>query len=259
MWEAAAGGMGKLIDAGVSWYNAKNNISWQKKFARNAIQWKVKDAKAAGIHPLAALGASTHSFQPVSLGTDFGSMGQGIGRAIDATADKEQRQNADAGTAMQKLQLENAALQNQKLAAEIAITRQAGSPPPFPLDNTNHTKLMIEGQGNSPLVKTKAVERQAASPTNPGSEAGSFPDISWSNNGDGSFTLLPGKDVKDRIEDFSVPQWQWSIRNLLTPGSASFPYPAPAGQSWVYNPLTGRSWLVKHTGAGRFSQPNIRR
>jgi hypothetical protein len=37
------------------------NIAMQRQFAQEGIGWKVADAKKAGIHPLFALGASTHS------------------------------------------------------------------------------------------------------------------------------------------------------------------------------------------------------
>ena len=40
----------------------------QREFAQNGIRWKVADAEAAGIHPLAALGAQTTPYQPVSIG-----------------------------------------------------------------------------------------------------------------------------------------------------------------------------------------------
>ena len=35
-----------------------------KQFAKRGIQWRVHDAKKAGLHPLAALGAQTTSFSP---------------------------------------------------------------------------------------------------------------------------------------------------------------------------------------------------
>lgn len=38
----------------------KQNLALQKDFANNSIQWKVADARKAGIHPLYALGASTN-------------------------------------------------------------------------------------------------------------------------------------------------------------------------------------------------------
>lgn len=45
---------------------AMKNIALQKEFAQNGIQWRVADAAAAGLSPLAALGASEPSFSPVS-------------------------------------------------------------------------------------------------------------------------------------------------------------------------------------------------
>jgi hypothetical protein len=44
------------------------NIEMQKDFAQHGISWRVKDAKEAGLHPLAALGAQTTSFSPSSVG-----------------------------------------------------------------------------------------------------------------------------------------------------------------------------------------------
>lgn len=43
------------------------NLSLQREFAQNSIQWRVNDAKAAGIHPLYALGAQGSSYTPQSL------------------------------------------------------------------------------------------------------------------------------------------------------------------------------------------------
>ena len=44
------------------------NYAHQKEFAQNGIRWKVEDAKAAGIHPLFALGAQGATFSPISVG-----------------------------------------------------------------------------------------------------------------------------------------------------------------------------------------------
>lgn len=43
------------------------NRDLQKEFAQNSIQWRVDDAKKAGIHPLYALGAQGASYTPQSL------------------------------------------------------------------------------------------------------------------------------------------------------------------------------------------------
>lgn len=114
---------------------AAQNIAHQREFAQSGIQWKVADAKKAGIHPLYALGASTHSFAPVSVGTPLadavGSMGQDIGRAVNAVLPKEDRQTAFQKS-VEALSLEKLGLENQLLASKIRTINQAGSPPPMP-------------------------------------------------------------------------------------------------------------------------------
>lgn len=80
---------------------AEKNLYYQKEFAQNGIRWRVEDAKAAGIHPLAVLGAHVTPYQPVFQGSDFSDMGQNIQRAIDAKKTPAERALVD-------LQLEQA-------------------------------------------------------------------------------------------------------------------------------------------------------
>ena len=56
---SAIGAVGSLIGGNIASNNANKQYEMQKEFAQNGIRWKVADAKAAGIHPLAALGAQT--------------------------------------------------------------------------------------------------------------------------------------------------------------------------------------------------------
>lgn len=70
---------------------ANQEYERQKEFAQMGVQWKVKDALAAGVHPLFAMGASTSSYAPQSIGvekTGIGSaladMGQDVSRAVTA-------------------------------------------------------------------------------------------------------------------------------------------------------------------------------
>lgn len=121
---------------------AAQNIAAQREFAQHGIRWKVEDAKAAGLHPLAALGAQTSSFSPVSIGSSgdggaadsFAAAGQDIGRAVKAAITKEEREERDANLA-RKLELEKGSLQNDLLRTELVskIRREAvGVGPPFP-------------------------------------------------------------------------------------------------------------------------------
>lgn len=132
----------------------ERNIALQKEFAQSGIQWKVKDAEAAGVHPLFALGAQTTSFSPSSVGggaADFsflGDAGQNIGRAIDST-----RSTPASALALQlgKVQIEGAQLDNElkrtQLASAIATNmNQAGGHPGLPGLFTQHA---VPGQGDS--------------------------------------------------------------------------------------------------------------
>lgn len=121
------------------------SIDLQKEFAQQGIQWKVADAKAAGVHPLYALGAQTHSFSPIQvgnpLGQAIGDMGQELGRAFNAQATNEQRQaqaidlarHAEERLRMDRerhaSQMANDEVQRQYWASRITTANQAGNPP----------------------------------------------------------------------------------------------------------------------------------
>lgn len=131
-----AGAAGNLIGGLLGKDSAEDqqaaNIKMQKQFAQKGIQWKVADAAKAGVHPLYALGASTHSFSPTSVGDPLAGavsdMGQNIGRAIDSglnSSDRLYRQTVEA------LTLKRMGLENDLLATKIAAGRQPvipGSP-----------------------------------------------------------------------------------------------------------------------------------
>jgi len=137
---------------------AELNRQMQLKFAQNAIQWKVADAKEAGIHPLYALGASTSSYSPVSIGsTADNSLGEGIAkagqdisRAVSATADRELR-----ALQLQKMTLdvEGQSIANDvaraELASKLARVAQPGSPPAYPVVAPGPVKLKPEEQTQS--------------------------------------------------------------------------------------------------------------
>lgn len=120
---------------------ADRNIQLQKEFAQQGVRWKVADARAAGINPLAALGASTSSFAPVAIGntsdssmqTALSNMGQDVGRAVNATRTAPERAEAMALTT---LQLDGLKLDNDIKRATLASVLQklkANANPPFPL------------------------------------------------------------------------------------------------------------------------------
>lgn len=63
------------------------NAALQREFAQKGIQWKVADAKAAGLHPLSVLGSQTIAASPTYVAADPGNAKSTFGTAIgDALA-----------------------------------------------------------------------------------------------------------------------------------------------------------------------------
>lgn len=94
---ASAGGsiLGGVISNLFNRRSQKDAEGFQREAMQNAIQWKVADAKAAGIHPLYALGAQTNMPSPMVLGDNLGpalaDAGQSIGNALARSASVEER------------------------------------------------------------------------------------------------------------------------------------------------------------------------
>lgn len=86
------------------------NEALQREFASMGVRWRVEDAKAAGVHPLYALGAGGAAFanNPIVMpfqasgaegrpqGMDWRAAGQSLSRAISAQETADQRAMRDA-------------------------------------------------------------------------------------------------------------------------------------------------------------------
>lgn len=220
-----AGGLSGLFGGGGGQSPATTLGQQQLQFAMDAagkqIQWRVKDAKDAGIHPLYALGAP--SFNPTSIsipgeapGPDVGQslaqMGQGVGRAIEAMRDKEQRVESAYEIVRQQQQLERGDLENQVLRAQLAsaVARlqkdQIGPPAPVTPASaaTNQAKIVpneiTSSQGDIPHA--------AAGPPAPG--------VQWRVAPDGSVYATPEKNLQ--MDDMGSPGWlPWMYRNHVLP------------------------------------------
>lgn len=228
------------------------NIALQREFAQNGIQWKVEDAKKAGIHPIYALGGSTSSFTPVSanFATDtsmpnaIAAAGQDIGRAVNATRTSSQRVDAFSKTA-QALQLENMSLQNDNLRSEIAsksarLVQQQNPPMPSAAD-----RWLIPGQAQAALpslLKQDLFKQTPGDPWKTSQEPGANPDTGHLRTSGGLFPV-PSQNAKEAIEDNWYQETMHFIRNNLLPMiSPKFnepPHPASKGKVWVYDPVYG--------------------
>lgn len=224
----AAGGLGGLFGgskSGPDWTSiqlGREQAQMQKEFAQNGIRWKVADAKAAGLHPLAAIGAAGASYSPVSyagstfgggdLGNSLRDMGQGLGRAVAATQTKEERVASAFELTRQRQEIERGDLINQKLAADLALM-QTGAGPGFPSNVANPRNTVSSASGyvmkDAEVTHTGSAGLTAAPPQgNPLATAYTDPY--------GGRTSLPQKDVN--IDEFSSPGWgSYFYTNRLLP------------------------------------------
>lgn len=230
-------------------------LDWQKELARNGIQMRVADAKAAGLHPLYALGAPAFNPSPINVGQADSSqlhgpgvsdalakMGQGVERAASAFKKPEEK----ALNELQRAQIENLQLQREHIAAQTEHTRAQTA-----------SILARVGQGGAPGVSNdpvlgshqlKPAEVTSATPGQDHRTAG--PDSAantYFRLPGGLTTALPNKDLN--IEEASSPGWlSWMATNRVLPFfdtktfNDAMPKQDPGpGRRWRLGPLGWRS------------------
>lgn len=185
---------------------AEVQYNWQRKLNQTALQDRVADANAAGIHPLYAIGGNVNAggiSMPVgdqSDGDRFSEMGQNIERAITAYATKDERalMRESSMLDLERKQLENEVLRNQAAGSKMALLNQAGTPPP----------------NQSVIYKPNEL---AVHENDKGKEGGTVAGWTEVINRDGSISILPSKDFQDRGEDIPYVGWEWLYKNKFNP------------------------------------------
>lgn len=262
------GGIGSIIagdrasDAAES--ASKLNYKMQHEFAKLGLRWRVEDAKAAGLHPMAALGASPASASPVGVFDDqgastaesLGKMGQNISRSVHAALSTEEREINAIKIQSAKLDLEGKAIENQIKAKQLA---GIGAGPAFPGSDN-----FIPGQGNSGLVREKPLERTVSAPGRPAQEAGWRPDVAYSRTDTGLTPVVP-ESLSESLEDDIIGKAMWRMRNQLipnySPGSGKPPLSMlPKGATdWRWSP-SKQEWqpdYKKPSNARDYYNPSI--
>lgn len=231
-------------------------VALQKEFAQNSIRWRVQDAKAAGLHPLAALGVSASQYHPVStspvggqdfswLGDSLGSMGQNIDRAREAGMTKAARAKAEQISDQQiALGLRHQELQNQVLEMEIAskkarLAQMTGPAMPSPYA-VARDGTVIKGQGDSfskasisAPMKVEPAEITANEPGFPSQEAGSSPEYSFTRLPGGGYAPKRQVGGQDPYEEDWLGGFAWNVRNRILPMFYVTDAPTAPPRSWL--------------------------
>lgn len=122
---------GSLIGGLFGKSEADQQMKEQRKYAQNAIRWRAADARAAGIHPLAALGASSPNYTPVNsgLGSAIGDGLANLGNAVGDTAPRQQKAITASIVGKNNAEAELARAQSRTLihrASQVPLTGTAG-------------------------------------------------------------------------------------------------------------------------------------
>jgi len=187
---------------------AREQFQFQKDLAANGIRMKVADARAAGLSPLAALGAQTFNPSPVSftdaqepgLADRLGEIGMGMATQKMMGPTEEERK---LDTAYKIEQVRGLKLQNDGLDPSIPKP----TAPTLPSPMSNEAWL---GQGDA--YKVRPAEITASTAGRPWEEAGAINDIGWSRTSTG-LTKEYSTDMKARTEDDLPAQAKWHGRN----------------------------------------------
>lgn len=229
---------------------AAANRQLQLDTLQNQIQWRVADAKKAGVHPALALGASLGSYSPVSTNFEspnFSQYGQDISRAIGAGQSAAERRVAAGRATLEATQneeahalsMENMALQNEMLRSRIGRLNSAQLGPAVPdMDAAPGSVDVIPD-----MVTTGDVGAPERSP-------GTLTDYSFAHTANG-FAIVPSQDMKQRIED-TPQEWTWFLRNGMIPPRSAYEdltrmHPPRPGYRWQYMTMTGEFQQVPIT------------
>lgn len=232
-------GFSSLVDvAGAFMDKDSNRKQWglnrdmQREFAQHGIRWKVADAKAAGLHPLAALGASTTSFAPMSVGDNLGSAlagtGQDLMRAAMATQTRDEREMVRQGQAAEvALRERQANAQIGLLEAQTALANSQAARlnfvgPPMPSvggDRGSMDGVRTDAPEHAPpgLWKVKPAEIQSGQPGAAGTLAGPPAPSERVIDFRGYKVRIPNVDIDSLMEE---PLGSAAIIAALNPGLA---------------------------------------
>lgn len=258
-------------------YNAQK----QEEYFKNAVLFRVQDAKRAGVHPLAALGAQIASPGPIAvgggvadtgLGSGLASAGQDIGRAVSALKRTDEKEaamrDAISAATLTKTQAEIDYIRSMTM-------RNLAPSPGVPVATSGVRATLLDGQGNAPsLIKPELNKVTVTAPGAAHREPGQQPDVGHAVTSRGTVTVIPGENVKNRMEDMSWLPFQWFVRNHIMPmfnqKYRSPPGPAPFGKIWNWDGVMGEwslrdrpeprgQWRVRGESLRNWGVPNFGR
>lgn len=136
-WAAIGNVLGSVIGGGTQFlsdkYHNRRAQENAEKMAQNSIQWRAEDAKAAGIHPLYAMGASTAPSSHQTSNQLGSTVASGLSRAGQAIGrhklDDLQKQSISGQVTQLDLQNTGLQIRNERALWEFDALKNANPDP----------------------------------------------------------------------------------------------------------------------------------
>lgn len=218
-WGTAIGAGIGLLGGALSNMSHENQASKgygsQREALQNSIRWRVADAKAAGIHPLYALGSAPMSMQPMTFQDAIGPAVQQMGQSV---GDIARAQETEHDRIMKFEAYRNAVSQTEKNDAEAGYYRQLtanAAAPPTNINPPNGLGIQHEmGQhpigGGQGMIDLKAAENISTKTNEPWSAAGTNPayELRYVDKGLPMYVpLAQGDSLEETLSEMSFPTW----------------------------------------------------
>lgn len=253
---AAGGVLGGILGNRAQIEAAEKNTAYQREFAQHGIRWKTADARAAGLHPLAALGAQTTSYQSQpftdQVGPAISSAGQSIGKAYARTQETKlsdiDKQNIALDLEYKRYRNDNLLLENMGQNAQMSgVLNEKSANPTVQND--------LYGLGPQPDA-SKLIEfqpRKVTATDDLGREPGMQPIFGPGVLPGGFFVDMLGQMSSEALENDGFNKWKITLYRAIQemkrdPGPKP-KVPLPTGYIWVKH--KGWNWwkITKLTDA----------
>lgn len=190
VFDAIGAGVGAVTDIVTGQLDAAQNrqaqrmsADLQREFAQHGIEWRVEDAKRAGLHPLAALGMAPASGFTIPIGSNaFEGAGQNISRAISAAGTHDDRELERAQLELLKAQTNKTSTEAMLASAQLGKMGQEANQSVPPLGPQREYPQLPEGQLPHPpydytqgYIDVKAPPIMSSKEGDPSTQAGTIP------------------------------------------------------------------------------------
>lgn len=253
--------VGDLIGAAAQRNANRENRLMQEKFASHGVRMRVEDAKAAGVHPLFALGASVPSFSPSAQPIfDSASLGQNIARAATqfSTEERELRsaqlEAVRAGTARDYAQAAAFASEAKRAQQEQNVSLPVAQSFPVIGHPDVDSRTVIDGQtvqlGGTHFRELGPPPGRVPSYLNP--EGPRFAFRQWSVPGLGEVILPDASNFSEALEALENPINQSAVV------AANLVHYGPAGRAKLEKYLKSRGLWKLYSDPGGALVDSIR-